>query len=211
VLRGLSLVAVPSPDTVKLLLSLQQDPELGQQATFGLGTELHRLRQRDAELAKTILSALIGELAASNSGRRTAQLLIALGNAGHPDSLAVIVPYLHAPEEPTRAAAAQALRRIPGPKVDALLAAACADSSAAVRRSAVDAVSERSSSAPLVSAVARILDGEPALPVRALAVHLAARWLTEAREALAPHLATIAEKDENAELRQIAARALASR
>jgi HEAT repeat protein len=77
----------------------------------------------------------------------------ALGNAGDSSTLDTIRPFVSSGSPVVRAAAAQALRRIPGPDADRLLAQLCADSIANVRYSAVDAVSERPASDILVGAL----------------------------------------------------------
>ena len=208
ILRGLSHVDVPSDATVRVLLELQSDPVLGQQATYGLGSALYRLQKRNPSLAGIILSELLGQLSMSTSPRRTAELLIALGNAGHPGALDAILPHLQAPAAETRAAAAQALRRIEGARVDALLAEACRDPSELVRQSALNAASERSPTEPLVGALAAVIEKEPSFAIRSDALRLAAGWLPEARTELAPPLALMAERDANADLRRGAAQLL---
>ncbi|MDP9151649.1 MAG: hypothetical protein M3O36_17140 [Myxococcota bacterium] len=49
--RSLSLVATPTGDTVQSLKDLRTDPTVGAQATFGLGSALHRLQEQDPTLA----------------------------------------------------------------------------------------------------------------------------------------------------------------
>ena len=65
--RALSLVATPTADTVAALRELRGDPEVAAQATYGLGSALHRLDVQDPGLAAQVRTDLLNQLAATRS------------------------------------------------------------------------------------------------------------------------------------------------
>ena len=193
---------------MKALEGLRADPTVGLQATYGLGTALHNLQHEDPELAAEARTALTGELSSTTDPGTQAAALTALGNAGDPDTLQLIRGYVTSGEASVRAAAAQALRRIPGSEADALLAQLCTDADANVRYSAIDAIAERSPVAVLVAATSALAVTESALQVRAKAVNLVAEWYPK-DSALGVTLRQIESGDTNADLRNVAKVALA--
>ncbi len=200
--RSLSRVPEPSGETVATLRGLQADSEVGTQATYGLGSALHRLQGQDPALAAEVRETLLDELDEAAPGARPA-LLTALGNAGDPATLDAIQRYVRDESPAVRAAAAQALRRIPGQGADAALAMLCTDSDPDVRYSAADAISERAPSTALVQALSGLALGEPVFRTRARAVNTLARWLPQAPGA-AEALRVVAESDPHADLRRTA-------
>jgi len=206
--RALSLVPSPTADTVAALASLRADPDVGAQATYGLGSALHRLAAQDPALAAQARGALTAQLAAATTGGEQAAVLTALGNAGDPTTLDAVRGYVASNDASVRAAAAQAVRRIAGGEADRMLAALCADSSASVRFNAVDAISERAASPALVAALSDLVVGEPEYQTRARAVNTLAQWLPGAPDA-ARGLTAVASRDPNADLRNVASGALA--
>lgn len=206
--RSLSRVARPTPETVAALKALRSDPDVGGQATFGLGSALHRLDQQDPALAGEVRSALTEQLAAARSPGEQAAVLTALGNAGDDATLDVIRTYVTSDEATVRGAAAQALRRIGGAEPDGILTTLSTDPSADVRFSAVDAMAERPFSAPLASALSSMVVKESAYPVRAKALNLLAQW-SPSGPTVAEALNVVASRDPNADLRDVARRALA--
>jgi HEAT repeat protein len=205
--RSLSRVSTPTAETVQTLKTLRVDPTVSTQATYGLGTALHHLQQQDPALADDVRGALTQQLQGAKDPGAQAAVLTALGNAGDPNTLETIRGYITSPDPSVRAAAGQALRRIPGQDADALLVQLCSDPSPAVRYSAVDAIGERQSSSALVSIVSTIALNETALQVRAKAVNIIAAWYP-AVPTLSATLQAVAAKDSNADLRNIAKVAL---
>jgi HEAT repeat protein len=205
--RSLSRVPTPTADTVAALASLRSDPDVGTQATYGLGSALHRLMTQDPTLADEAREALVHQLADASAPGAQAAVLTALGNAGDPATLDAIRPYLASDAASVRAAAAQAVRRIAGAEVDQILAALCMDRSPDVRFSAVDAIGERESSAMLADALSRLVIIESQYQVRARAVNILAQWLPDL-PALAKVLDAVASRDPNADLRRVASHAL---
>src|SRR6185295_8607347 len=65
--RALSLVATPTAETVETLRALRADPEVAAQATYGLGSALHRLDAQDPALASEVRGDLLGQLAAART------------------------------------------------------------------------------------------------------------------------------------------------
>jgi HEAT repeat protein len=200
-------VASPTAATVEALESLRSDPDVGVQATFGLGSALHRLADQDPALAAETRTALTDQLARATAPGQQAAVLTALGNAGDPATLDTIRAYLTSDSDKVRAAAAQALRRITGADADQLLATLCTDPSGDVRLSAVDAAGERMVSAVLANTLAALVVGEPLYQVRAKVVNILAQWSRDAPSAAAA-LAIVASRDPNADLRSVAHGAL---
>ncbi|HVY26181.1 MAG TPA: HEAT repeat domain-containing protein [Polyangiaceae bacterium] len=205
--RSLSLVMTPTTDTVGTLEQLRTDPLVGVQATYGLGTALGRLGKSDPETATQIRQTLTTQLSGTSDAGSQAAVLTSFGNAGDPATLDVIRAYVVNPEPRVRAAAAQALRHIPGQDADALLVRLCADANEDVRYSALDAVGERTPSQVLIATVASLIVAESALRPRVKAVNIAARWYPSAPD-LRPSLQLVASNDTNADLRNIAKVAL---
>lgn len=208
--RALSLVAAPDADTVQALRGLRADVDVAAQASYGLGSALHRLDGQDPALAAEVRADLVTQLGAAQSPADKTLALGALGNAGDPATLDAIGAYEDSADPSVRAAVAQAVRRIPGSDADETLATLCQDGTTAVRFSAVQAIGERASSPALITAVSALAVNEPDLRVRAGAVNDLARWAPGA-PAADEALTTVASRDPNADLRNVAANALARR
>jgi HEAT repeat protein len=205
--RALSLVTTPTSDTVQTLKDLRSDPELGTQATYGLGSALHRLQDEDPGLAAQTRDALTSQLSSATTDGQRGAVLTALGNAGDSTTFDLIRKYVSDPSPSVRAAAAQALRRIPGADADALLATLCADPIPTVRESALDAISERTPDTVLVGAVSPVALGDQVFRARAMAVNLLAQWLPR-DSTIAPALQQVADRDPSEDLRNVARHAL---
>lgn len=205
--RSLSHVEVPTPETVAALERLQTDEKLGMQATYGLGSNIYRLQKTDPSRAGSLLAALERRLFAAVTDRERTMLLTALGNAGHPDSLESIRRFVEHGSIEVRAAAAQALRRIPGETADGLLAKLSEDPDENIRFSAMDAISERSASPVLEHRVAAMALGEPDFRTRVQAVRTAVDWL-ETTPGLASTLELVSNRDESEDIRRTARTAL---
>ncbi|HEX4338869.1 MAG TPA: HEAT repeat domain-containing protein [Polyangiaceae bacterium] len=206
--EDLGHVGAPTEETVKTLRNLEADTELGTQATYGLGSNVFRLQSQDRALASAIVAELTARLRNATSDDERITLLSALGNAGDPGAMDSIKAYLGAANTSgVRAAAVQALRRIPGDVADALIAVASEDADVAVRLSAMTAVAERAASAPLMAALGNVLLHETVWQVRARAAQTAASWLADGA-ALSDVLGQVASGDPSDDIRLIAQNAL---
>jgi HEAT repeat protein len=183
------------------------DPTLQRQARYSLGASAHSLKERDPALSESLVGELIQGLEPATSNDERVEYLTALGNAGHPASLETLAKFLKHENSGVRAAAANALRRIPGGKADQLLAQALEDPSASVRASALDAMMYRDASPVLVYAVRDLLAKEPNSEVRSGAIRVAARWASQA-PALHASLERIAASDPDSQVRELASRSL---
>jgi hypothetical protein len=201
--RGLSLTPTPTKDTVEVLTQLLDDEKLARQATYGLGSNAHRLRTFDARLAKEVVQLVMTRLAKAESIDVKRDFLVALGNAGAPESLQTAEHYLSSSSELLRGAAAQAIRRIANHRVDQLLASAMDDPAVKVRWQTIEALSERGPTAEGGAALARVLVKDSEAKIRIRAAQLAARWLSDL-PALRPVLERTSVSDENDSVRQIA-------
>jgi hypothetical protein len=205
--RCLSRVPTPTADTVAALKDLRSDPVVGTQASYGLGSTLHSLQGENGEVAEDARRALSQQLAGATSPGDQSVALIAMGNAGDSSMIDQIRAMVTSDSAAVRAAAAQALRRIPLPAADELLAQLCSDPAADVRASAVDAIRERAESPLLVPALTQLALREAEDPIRARAVNVLAQWIA-GQPAIATTLSAVAKSDGNADIRNVAKNAL---
>jgi hypothetical protein len=147
VLANVSLVRTPSPELVRGLKQLLADPQLEGQALLGLGSAAFRLRRDEPARSREIIETLATELERATkegSFKRASLVFKAFGNAGHPEMIGMLQPYLTASQYQVRAAAVAALRRIDNNEVDHLLEAYLAsDTSADVRKAAQRTLDDR--------------------------------------------------------------------
>lgn len=208
--RALGRVDRPTAESIEALKAMRNESGFGQQARYGLGSAVFRLKDVEPALAQSVLRELMTELAETSEDGARIMDLIALGNAGHPDALDTIGRFVSHGSDLVRAAAAQALRRIPGGRAEAMLIAMIEDTSPKVRYSSVNAISEREPSAPLLAAIAARAVHEPEFQARAEAVRAAAAWLSSGSREVRASLEQVAQLDPNPDLRKIAVNALAS-
>lgn len=205
--RGLALVSAPSEISVKALGALKNDPVVGRQATYGLGSNAFKLKRSNPELANEVTRNLLDELKSSPGTDRQSELLTALGNAGSPEALPALKSAAQDPSVTIRAAAAQGLRRIETAESYSLLTVLAGDASANVRRSAIDALSEGAPSEQSAAIIGNAATTDQDFRVRSLSVQAAVRWLRDV-PSLAGVLRAVASSDENADLREMADDAL---
>jgi hypothetical protein len=206
--RCLSRVTTPNAATVRDLAALRSDPIVGLQATYGLGSALHRLQTQDPGLAAHTQAMLVKQLRQAQTPGQKAAVLTAMGNAGSLALLDEIQPHMNDTSPVVRAAAAQALRRIPSRIVDDMLAALSHDQAAEVRLSAVDAMRERGWSPVHVNALIPIARGEAEFAIRSRAVNALSAWFGS-DVSIAETLKIVAERDPHQDLRNVAKNALA--
>jgi hypothetical protein len=207
--RGLSHVAAPTEATVEQLKELESEPRLQVQATYGLGSNVYRLKDREPERARQALGHLIGRFQGATDEQVRVRYLVALGNSGHPEALPTLATALEDSSPRIRAAGAEALRRMEGAEAEAMLAAATRDPDIEVRFAAIDAIFERRVSSALEPAVAALMVGEPDYRTRARAVQTAGGWWQQKPGTLQGSLAMVAARDDREDLRQLAQAILA--
>lgn len=144
IVRGLSFVDAPTADTVSKLQSLMDDPLLGRQATYGVGTVANHLRAHDPEQADELVSYLRDGLEHASDDTERVNYVKALGNAASDDALPQVHSALLSTSPAVRAQALRALRLMPEGRADELLAHnMLADQELQVRATAVRAVRHR--------------------------------------------------------------------
>ena len=206
--RSLSRVEKPTAETVQALKQMRSDPVVGTQATYGLGSVLHKLKDSDPVLADDARRALQDELAGAKTPYDLVATLTAFGNAGDATLLREIRDRMTSDDPAVRAAAAMALRRIPGPDADALLATLAADPAESVRYRAVQAIGERTPSPTLADALVPLALTDATFDTRSSAVTVLARWLDDL-PVLEGTLRKVAASDPHPDVRNTASAALA--
>lgn len=197
-----------SDETLMLLADLFDEQGLGGHARLAIGAAARHLERTDPERAAAVADTLTTTLASETSVGLTIDSLRGLGNAGTPSAFSKIVPYLEHADPSVRAAAAQALRLMPGSEIDELLVRmALEDEVTVVRESALDAIYYREMSPILVRGATESakLDVE-AVPRRA-AIRLLAKWRQASPQAH-DALKWVALNDPNQKLREVAREAL---
>lgn len=131
--QRLGFVEHPDAATLRLLTcvlaeSRDEQPEIRAACAYALGAAAGQaFRAGDAEAAVRASDALRRGLRAADSACERASLLTALGNAGIPHDLPVILRHVHDVEARVRAAAALALRKIHEAEARAALVEMLAD------------------------------------------------------------------------------------
>jgi hypothetical protein len=171
-LRALSFGARPTDDNVAAHKALFEDPGLGAQAHFGLGSLIHQMLEAgEPDRASEALAALIDDLQSATDPREKVLILRALGNAGHPATIAVIQPLLRDGDALVRAEALLALRRISGEDVDAMIAWQIQhDPEVRVRGTALQLLGERPTTPILLETLTNVTQLEPHDSLRLAAV-----------------------------------------
>ncbi len=113
-------MSAPGSRWVDAIASLAADPSGPHwvPASLALGAYAHTLGGTDATRAEAIVARLVSKLHRATSHADTQIYLRALGNAGDPDTLPLLLPYLRSSQPYDRLAAATALRKIESPEVD---------------------------------------------------------------------------------------------
>lgn len=113
---NLALTAVATPESVRAL-EADLSGERGSSAAMALGAQAGKLEGEEAE---SIIEILLRRYQEATTPAEKIAALKALGNSGHPAILGVVTEALGQPG--LAAQAVRALRFVPGPEVDALLA-----------------------------------------------------------------------------------------
>ena len=205
---ALGRIALPSPTTVAALTRLADEPDLIAHGLYGLGTAARRLRLAADPQAEVIATDLAQRLARAVDLMTRVHVLRACANAADPALIPAIEPYLAAPEDPVRVAAAEALRWVADPKVDALLIERLAiEAAPRVRDALVGAIGVRPPNSALVSSLARVGQADPDSNVRFEVGKALAAALSSQPEA-AVTLAWMAKHDAEPKVRELVAKAL---
>lgn len=137
----------PTDELVEGLERLCPDRVLGRQALLGMGAVAFQARAADPVLARRVLvnlGARLKRAVETGSFADAKAIFAAFGNAGHPESVAILEPFLTAHQPSVRAAAVGALRRVPGVEADQLLDRLVAsDDSEEVQRAARKTAEDR--------------------------------------------------------------------
>ncbi|HMJ10257.1 MAG TPA: HEAT repeat domain-containing protein, partial [Polyangiaceae bacterium] len=181
---------------------------LGTAATLALGSAVrHAGDQRGAQAAG---DDLVRSYQAARTPEQRTKYLSALGNAGSERGLESIRAALSDPLPEIRAAAVNALRFIPSPEADTLMAnVLLKDVAPLVRASAIDAAIYRSASATLLEALSSAVVAEKEWNLRARIVDALAQKLRET-PALRSVLQAVAKNDPSQQVRDAASKALQS-
>lgn len=181
VASGLARTKHSTPRSVAALTAALQEPKLRVHALYGLGSIARRLAESGEQAqAEQITLTLVNQLRATNPTAVRIHALHGLSNAGVSSTLPAIIPLLEAESEGIRAAAAQALRLIEHPQVDALLAEILLkDQNKRVRKAAAESVAVRKSSEVLITALQNVVTSDPDVKVRRLALETLGKWAPE--------------------------------
>jgi HEAT repeat protein len=201
-----ALIRTPRPvgASVDTLVDLLNDPALRSYAIMGLGTYARQLRERgSADLANRASGALFPLLDTKKASERV-EILRGIANSGDARAFPLVRPLLDDPNEVVRAATIDAIRLMPNPEVDALVAGRMGPAQPlAVRLAAIDAARLRGAHEPLLSSVkaAAIASGDAESRLRA--VMLLARWIPDAPDVRAT-LEQVASSDSREAVRHAA-------
>jgi hypothetical protein len=203
---AVSLLDDPNQESVTLLTSMKGDETFGRQARFGLGNAAYNLGQSEPGRSDAITQSLLADLQNAQTDAERITILTALGNAGQPETLSAIEPFLANATAPVRAAAVDAIRRIPGSRVDELYARVLRnDASGEVRLAASRVLEYRNPTPSTVYAIRDNLRSEAVARVRKQSVRVAIRWADRAPPLVAA-LENVASNDPDPQIRDLASR-----
>lgn len=186
------------------------DPELAHAARLALGAVARAVSVHAPERGEEIVASLIAVYGREPEGEMVLRLLSVLGNTGARAALPIVKRYLGSASIERRVAATAALRFIPGPESDSLLAGVLVDDPVAeVRREAADAMGYRPVTESMLEAQSEAFRNEATDPVRLTLLEniwFAGREFTAARHIVEE----AAEADSSDQVRAKAARLVGS-
>jgi hypothetical protein len=202
---ALTRTARPTAASVNALVAGLADPLLHRYAVYGLGTFARVSRRSgDVALADQATGTLMAELKRTKTASERVDVLRGIANSGDARALPSVKSLLDDEDESTRAAAVDAIRLMPNPEVDALLAKHLVSSEGAgVRNEALDAAKLRAPSQTLATAVAGVATSPHDTRSRMKAVRIMEQWLP-ARPELRMVLEQLAHSATNDEVSQAA-------
>ena len=195
----LGLQRSPAPSAVAGLRALidDRDPDLAQAALLALGACARSLRATAPERTREIVAELLARLGRATAAKSRQDVVVALGNAGDPGSLAALRGLIQDTGGALRTPAIEALRFIDDPAVDTLLGSLLGrtgDSSA--RFAAISALRFRDVG-PFTVQLADVARHDPVQHLRGAAIDLLGSRLGDL-PALRPLLEEVAHRDPNA-------------
>ena len=202
---SLGLLRRPTAATMTAVAELMrgEDPELVAPTLFLAGSIARAGRDDHPTEAEAIELLVLVQAARARGSDDRVEALAALGNLGSPGVLPQVRTALAGDDARVRAAGARALRLVPDPAADRLLAATLrSDRDPTVRAAALFAAGFRKLE-PLVDAVAETAETEPIAYVRGNAVTLLARHRDVSPRA-GRALAFVASHDPRPDLRRLA-------
>lgn len=202
--------SVESLETLRAVVSDPADTTVRATAALALGAAAHAgMRSEGVEgAAAQAVETLSESYEQAPSPKEQRLYLDALGNSGNEAALDTIRRALTSPDRSVRAAAADALRRIPGAAAEALLATTLRnDPESSVRVAAVMALTARELGQPMLDALSDALRSEPEGGVRLQIISLL-RGLQKRSAPARELLAWAARNDPDEQLRRIASQAL---
>jgi hypothetical protein len=203
---SLALVRRPTAATMTEVAELIRggDPDLVAPTLFLAGSIARAGRADHPVEAAAIEKVVLAQSARARGGDELVEALAALGNLGSPAVLPRLRTALASRDPRVRAAGARALRLVPDPEADRLLATTLRrDHDATVRAAAIFAAGFRKLE-PLVDALADTAETEPVAYVRGNAVTLLAHHRHVSPRA-GSALAFVARHDPKPDLRRLAA------
>ena len=158
VLQALSQGESPSSENIALHQSLLSHPQHARQAHYGLGSIVYHYRMAKAlQAADQTFDILKEALEQCTTPGACIIVLHAIGNAGHPESVQAVQPFLQHADAKLRGAAIQAVRRVPGTDAEQMITAGLLqDLDSSVRQEALDVLGSRQPATAV--ALAAIID-----------------------------------------------------
>jgi hypothetical protein len=207
---GLGRLQHPSVEVVQALIRwTSEDSPRGTAAIYGLGTLARQLRERgQAPQALQAARALAEGLERSGTLVRKVHFLRGIANSGAESLFTRVQPMLEHSDPILRGAAVEAVRLMPGPEADRVIAERLqreVDYSAL--RAAVNAAKTRAPSSLLAAALADLTARTPDSQARYRAVLILSDWLPRVPE-IGGTLRSVASSDPSPDVRSIAAAAL---
>jgi lipoprotein len=207
VLRALGNAREAGSTTVNAMAARFGDENVGGLARLMVGALANGHRESAPATSEEAVAQLLAALDRDKDTLHLADTLRALGNTGHPAAVAAAERFVNSVVPMLRAAAAQAVRLVPGAEAESVLSRLLTDQEVTVRTSALNACLDRNGSSLLASQVESLgkLDGVPA--VRREAIRVLVTWQTSIPSARTA-LFWISVNDENEKLRAVAAEGL---
>jgi hypothetical protein len=207
---SLLMLDVPAAATVDALLAWSTQPKRRINAVYGLGIQARNLRVAgQPELARRAAQRLGQMLAQTQSTSERVHLLRGIANSGDSSLLTAVTPLLRSEDASVRGAALEALRLMDAPEVDGIIAHSLRnESSYQALRAAVDTARVRTPSDTLGRALGEAARNSQDSQTRYRATQVLARWV-DRRSELRSVLSQIATHDQNEDIRNLAAKALA--
>ena len=209
-LRSAAILSVlrvehPSEATIASLMKWLNDDSLHVFAIYGLGTLSRRLRDAgQTEQAARGGNALGKHLKQAKERAERVHLLRGIANSGDPALLEAVLPLTTIDDDTLRGAALEALRLMPRPEVDEVLARRLrVEESHFALRAGLNAAKVRAPSTLLSRAVAYVAETATDTQSRYRAVKLLSNWRSQTPE-LEPVLARIAATDASEDVRAAA-------